>query len=89
MSIDRHNVTVNCILCGEQWPLVVYNMRLLWLFLEAVRCTRCGGSIIATEDKVVKIRPPETYIDEEPHRGRPPKWLVEKRRREALESEVS
>ncbi|MBV9169596.1 MAG: hypothetical protein JOZ81_05885 [Chloroflexi bacterium] len=50
-----------------------------------LRCTRCGGALYA--ESIEAIAEPET--DEElrremPRRGRPPKWLVEQRRRASL-----
>jgi hypothetical protein len=47
-----------------------------------VRCPRCGGSVYIDQVEIVdrRIEPPD-WEDEGPRRGRPPKWLVEQRRR--------
>jgi len=46
-----------------------------------LRCRRCGGSPILEDVRQITRFP---QVQEEPHvrRGRPPKWLVEQRRRE-------
>ena len=48
-----------------------------------LRCGRCGGALF-TESVEAIARPSETdeLHREVPRRGRPPKWLVEERRRE-------
>lgn len=47
-----------------------------------LRCTRCGGSVYVDQVEIVDRRiEPVDWEDEGPRRGRPPKWLVEQRRR--------
>ena len=46
------------------------------------RCPRCGGSVYVDQIEIVDRRvEPVEWEDEGPRRGRPPKWLVEQRRR--------
>ena len=57
-----------------------------------LRCDRCSGPTYL-DDATVVIRRNETvdWFEERPRRGRPPKWLVEERRRqrELLESQAA
>jgi hypothetical protein len=47
-----------------------------------LRCSRCGGALFAeTVEAVVRHDEPSGGQRESPRRGRPPKWLVEERRR--------
>ena len=47
-----------------------------------IRCPRCGGSVYVDQVEIVDRRTePVEWEDEGPRRGRPPKWLVEQRRR--------
>jgi hypothetical protein len=47
-----------------------------------MRCGRCGGALFAESvDAVVRHDESEELRREVPRRGRPPKWLVEERRR--------
>jgi hypothetical protein len=47
-----------------------------------LRCQRCGGSVYVDQVEIVDRRvEPIEWEDEGPRRGRPPKWLVEQRRR--------
>src|SRR5438105_6562595 len=47
-----------------------------------LRCPRCGGSVYVDQVEIVDRRSePLEWEDEGPRRGRPPKWLVEQRRR--------
>jgi len=47
-----------------------------------LRCPRCGGAVYVDEVDIVDRRSePLEWEDEGPRRGRPPKWLVEQRRR--------
>jgi hypothetical protein len=49
-----------------------------------LRCPRCGGSVYVDQVEIVDRRfEPLDWEDEGPRRGRPPKWLVEQRRRKA------
>ena len=55
-----------------------------------LRCDRCGGPLFLDETDVVTRRYDEyNWLDERPRRGRPPKRLIEERRRqrELLEAE--
>jgi DNA-directed RNA polymerase subunit RPC12/RpoP len=47
-----------------------------------LRCPRCRGSVYVDQVEIVDRRiEPLEWDDEGPRRGRPPKWLVEQRRR--------
>ena len=62
---------------GEQQAVEVLDWRRL-------RCVRCGGPIYLDEADVITRRIEEhNWLDERPRRGRPPKRLVEERRRAA------
>ncbi len=53
-----------------------------------MRCTRCGGPLFLDESDVIVRRIDEyNWLDERPRRGRPPKRLLEERRRERELSE--
>lgn len=57
---------------------------------KQLRCDRCGGPLFLDETDVVTRRYDEyNWLDERPRRGRPPKRLIEERRRqrELLEAE--
>jgi hypothetical protein len=45
-----------------------------------LRCDTCGGNTYVDEVETNRIYPRETWDDEQPRRGRPPRWLVEQRR---------
>ncbi len=49
-----------------------------------VRCTVCGGNTAAREvaTRTIRIDQPIDWRADPPRRGRPPKWLVERRRDE-------
>jgi hypothetical protein len=70
---------------GRDQPVPVANWRRL-------RCDRCGGPLFLDETDVITRRY-DTYnwLDERPRRGRPPKRLIEERRRERelLESQAA
>lgn len=56
---------------------------------RSLRCPRCGGALYAESvDAVIRHSDSDELRREVPRRGRPPKWLVEERRRqrEAAES---
>lgn len=56
-----------------------------------LRCSRCGGALFAESiDALVRHDDTEDPRREIPRRGRPPKWLVEERRRQrdAAESRI-
>jgi hypothetical protein len=53
-----------------------------------LRCRRCGGALFAESVEMVQRRDPAEELRREvPRRGRPPRWLVEQRRREREEAE--
>jgi hypothetical protein len=57
-----------------------------------LRCDRCGGPLFLDETDVVTRRYEDyNWLDERPRRGRPPKRLIEERRRERelLEAEAA
>jgi hypothetical protein len=57
-----------------------------------LRCDRCGGPLFLDESDVITRRYDEyNWLDERPRRGRPPKRLIEERRRERelLESQAA
>jgi hypothetical protein len=59
---------------------------------QRLRCDRCGGPLFLDETDVITRRYEEyNWLDERPRRGRPPKRLVEERRRERelLESQAA
>lgn len=61
---------------GRESAIPVPNWRRL-------RCDRCGGPLFLDETDVVTRRYDEyNWLDERPRRGRPPKRLIEERRRE-------
>jgi hypothetical protein len=50
---------------------------------RTLRCDRCGGPLFLDEVEVITRRYEEyNWLDERPRRGRPPKRLIEERRRE-------
>jgi len=70
---------------GRDEPIQVGNWRRL-------RCDRCGGPLFLDEADVVTRRYENyNWMDERPRRGRPPKRLIEERRRERelLESQAA
>jgi hypothetical protein len=61
---------------GSATPTTVLNWR-------HMRCDRCGGPLFLDESDVVTRRYEDyNWLDERPRRGRPPKRLIEERRRE-------
>lgn len=70
---------------GRDQPVQIANWRRL-------RCDRCGGPLFLDEAEVVTRRYENyNWLDERPRRGRPPKRLIEERRRERelLESQAA
>jgi hypothetical protein len=70
---------------GRETAVPVANWRRL-------RCDRCGGPLFLDETDVVTRRYEDyNWLDERPRRGRPPKRLIEERRRERelLESQAA
>ena len=56
---------------------------------RALRCPRCGGALYAESVEAVVRNPAEEDLRREaPRRGRPPKWLVEERRRQREAAEA-
>jgi hypothetical protein len=67
---------------GATKPVQVANWRTL-------RCVRCAGPLFLDESDVVTRRTDEyNWLDERPRRGRPPKRLLEERRREREQREL-
>ena len=57
-----------------------------------LRCNRCGGALFAESvEAITRTEDAEALRREAPRRGRPPKWLVEQRRkeREAADARLS
>jgi len=70
---------------GQRQPVQVLG----W---QRLRCDRCGGPLFLDETDVITRRIDEyNWVEERPRRGRPPKRLVEQRRRERelLESQAA
>jgi len=70
---------------GRTQPVQLLN----WKHL---RCDRCGGPLFLDEVDIITRRYEEyNWLDERPRRGRPPKRLIEERRRERelLESQAA
>jgi len=70
---------------GRDQPVQIANWR-------RMRCDRCGGPLFLDETDVVTRRYEDyNWLDERPRRGRPPKRLIEERRRERelLESQAA
>lgn len=59
--------------------------------LRFLRCPSCGGSILPTEiiREEVRLERRIDWSEDRPKRGRPPKWLVEQRRKNAQERDAS
>jgi hypothetical protein len=57
--------------------------------LHQLRCWECGGNTAPAEVSIRTLRreDPLDWQNEIPHRGRPPRWLVEQRRAARLCSE--
>jgi len=57
--------------------------------LHQLRCWDCGGNTAPTEVTIRTLRRerPLDWQNDQPHRGRPPKWLVEQRQAASLGSE--
>jgi hypothetical protein len=50
---------------------------------RALRCNRCGGALYTESvEAVIRYDTEDELRREAPRRGRPPKWLVEQRRRQ-------
>jgi hypothetical protein len=96
---------LQCLLCGnpagsiesDRKPLPPYGIwhpatggqRTVIADWRQLRCNRCGGALFAESVEAV-ARQDEDLRREAPRRGRPPKWLVEQRRRagESAESRL-
>ena len=59
--------------------------------LRFLRCPTCRGSILPTEiiREEVRVERRIDWSEDRPKRGRPPKWLVEQRRKDAQERDAS
>ncbi|HEV7662914.1 MAG TPA: hypothetical protein VGQ62_05215 [Chloroflexota bacterium] len=54
-----------------------------------IRCPRCGGGLFAESvEAVMRDDDSEELRREAPRRGRPPKWLVEERRKQSEAAET-
>jgi hypothetical protein len=54
-----------------------------------LRCNRCGGALFAESvEAVIRHEDADDLRREAPRRGRPPKWLVEERRRQRDSAET-
>ena len=54
-----------------------------------LRCPRCGGALFAESvEAIMRNDDSEELRREVPRRGRPPKWLVEERRRQRESAEA-
>src|SRR5579864_3484012 len=50
---------------------------------RSLRCNRCGGALYTESvEAIIKHEDADELRREAPRRGRPPKWLVEERRRQ-------
>ena len=70
---------------AAEQPVQIINWRRL-------RCDRCGGPLFLDESDIVTRRYDQyNWLEERPRRGRPPKRLIEERRRERelLESQAA
>ena len=55
----------------------------------SLRCIRCGGALYAESvEAVARQQDTDELRREAPRRGRPPKWLVEERRRQREAAET-
>jgi hypothetical protein len=59
--------------------------------LARLRCPRCGGGLYVDSVEIVdrRIEPLDWDEDDTPRRGRPPRWLVEQRRRHQAQAQVA
>ena len=59
--------------------------------LARLRCPRCGGGVYVDSVEIVdrRIEPLDWDEDDTPRRGRPPRWLVEQRRRRQAQAKVA
>jgi hypothetical protein len=77
-------VELKCYMCGANAGTIEHERGTPThqLAMGSVRCERCGGSVYADHVEIVDRRfEPVEWDDDGPRRGRPPKWLVEQRRR--------
>ena len=96
----RYIAELQCFLCGtpagifesDRKPLPAYgfwhpasgNAAQAINDWRQLRCTRCGGALLAESIETVAEPDSDDELRREiPRRGRPPKWLVEERRRAA------
>ena len=52
------------------------------VYRQSFRCAACHGVAIADDVRPVQLEEPIDWSLERPRRGRPPAWLVAKRRRD-------
>jgi hypothetical protein len=76
-------VDLKCYLCGAAAGSIERERgSTVPAMTSRLRCSRCGGSLYVDQVEIVDRRiEPLEWEDEGPRRGRPPKWLVEQRRR--------
>jgi hypothetical protein len=55
---------------------------------RSLRCSRCGGALYTEGVEAMVRRDESEERREAPRRGRPPKWLVEQRRRAREDAEA-
>ena len=74
---------LKCYLCGTTAGSLEHERGTMGLWdTSKLRCRRCGGSVYVDQVEIVDRRTePLEWEDDGPRRGRPPKWLVEQRRR--------
>lgn len=76
-AVDSRWPPVGAVLFQTQGSTVLRRIE-----LERLRCPNCGGNTAPTEVTTRLLRrerPCEPGQDDEPRRGRPPKWLVAQR----------
>jgi hypothetical protein len=75
---------LKCLMCGATVGEIERERGSRIPRVDIQRCPRCGGSVYVDQVEIVLRRTePLEWEDEGPRRGRPPKWLVEQRRRRA------
>jgi DNA-directed RNA polymerase subunit RPC12/RpoP len=86
---------LKCYMCGATADTVEHEQGDMAGYMKVqkasrLRCPRCGGSLYIDEvDRIDRRFEPVEWEDDGPRRGRPPKWLVEQRRRKLLAAQAS
>jgi len=75
-AVDTHWPPLSDVLCRFEGSNVFRRVP-----LHQLRCPDCGGNTTPTEvtKRTLRRERPVDWRNERPHRGRPPKWLVEQR----------